>query len=237
MREAQVPAFRTKIESTRTESSGAFATSRVRCNASFTIVAVLVAAFASFAPTPGVAQHAAPQPSFDPRQTERLFDSSQAPQRPDRRRPPLIIPGVTRPQPAADTKPLFNLTAVSVKGAVAIPVDAIAADLSTLPWQARLRGGSRGDRGGDHRPVSRCRLLPQSGHRSASGHSGWPDSHRGDRGKHHRGEVERRGGRAVWRRFVARGGSGRTPRAPGDARASDALDQRPARCPRCRYHP
>jgi hemolysin activation/secretion protein len=127
MREAQAPAFRTKIGSTRIESPGAFATAHARCNASFTIVAVLVAAFASFAPTPGVAQHAAPQPSFDPRQTERLFDSSQTPQRSDRRRPPLIIAGATVPQPAADTKPLFNLTAVSVNGAVAIPADAVAA--------------------------------------------------------------------------------------------------------------
>lgn len=127
MREAQAPAFRTKIESTRVESSDAFATSRVRCNASFTIVAVFVAALASFAPTPGVAQHAAPQPGFDPRQTERHFDSSQTPQRPDRRPPPLIIPGAPLPQPAADTKLLFNLTAVSVRGAVAISAAAIAA--------------------------------------------------------------------------------------------------------------
>src|SRR5262249_28001918 len=127
MRVAQARAFRTKIQSARNESSGAFATARAWCNAPFTLVAILAAAFALLAPTPGVAQHTTPQPGFDPRQTERLFDRSQTPQRPNERRPPLVMPGATLPQPAADTKPLFNLTAVSVKGAAAIPADAIAA--------------------------------------------------------------------------------------------------------------
>ena len=122
MREAQARAFRTKVESTRTDRSRALATAHTWCNASFTIVAILSALLAS---TPGVAQHSPPQPAFDPRQTERLFDPSQAPQRPDSRRP-LIIPGASLPQPVADQKPLFNLTAVSVKGAVAISDTAIA---------------------------------------------------------------------------------------------------------------
>ena len=37
------------------------------------------------------------------------------------------MPDVSRPQPAAASEPLFNLTAVSVKGAVAISGAAIAA--------------------------------------------------------------------------------------------------------------
>lgn len=65
-----------------------------------------------------------PNRASNPRQTERVFDQTQ--QRPESRRP-LVIPGVSTLQPSADTRPQFKLTAVSVKGATAIPAAAIVA--------------------------------------------------------------------------------------------------------------
>ncbi len=123
MRIARVPAPRMGIESTRIDISVVVATMHsVLFNPLFTIVVIL---FAGLASTPGVAQHGASQPGFYPRQTERLFGPSQTQQRPELRRQ-LVTPGFSPPQPAADARPLFNLTAVSVTGATAVPGAAIA---------------------------------------------------------------------------------------------------------------
>lgn len=51
-------------------------------------------------------------PGFDPRQTERRFDESDQPAKPNPRMPTLA-----RPEVAADSKPLFVLRAVALTGA------------------------------------------------------------------------------------------------------------------------
>jgi hemolysin activation/secretion protein len=73
--------------------------------------------------SPTRAQQAS-QPGFDPRQTEKRFDTLQSgPAQPAR--PSLRMPLLSRPQVAADTKPLFVLRGVSLTGASAISRDAM----------------------------------------------------------------------------------------------------------------
>jgi hemolysin activation/secretion protein len=75
------------------------------------------------------------QPGFDPRQTEKYFDDRQSgSDRPVR--PPPRMPTLTRPDVAADNKPLFVLGAVSVRGAFALPRDALAA--SYRPYLGKM---------------------------------------------------------------------------------------------------
>lgn len=74
---------------------------------------------------PAHAQHAN-QPGYDPRQTERRFDSQQSSQGANGR-PRLPSPQFARPEGQGDTKPLFVLRHVSISGAVAIPQDRLAA--------------------------------------------------------------------------------------------------------------
>jgi len=66
----------------------------------------------------------AQQPGFDPRQTEKRFDELQSGQAPADRSA-LRMPRLSRPEVAADTKPLFQLHGVSLTGAQAIPRDQI----------------------------------------------------------------------------------------------------------------
>ena len=75
-------------------------------------------------PGPGAAQTTQPAP-LDPRQGERNFERFELEQR-RARKPPVPIPRVARPEVSADTKPLFQLKAVSVEGASAIADDVIA---------------------------------------------------------------------------------------------------------------
>ncbi len=65
------------------------------------------------------------QPGYDPRQTERRFDSQQSSQDANGR-PRLPLPQFARPEGQGDTKPLFVLRHVSISGAVAIPQERLA---------------------------------------------------------------------------------------------------------------
>ena len=56
----------------------------------------------------------AAQTPLDPRQGERNFERFELEQR-RARKPPVPIPRVARPEISADTKPLFELKAVSVE--------------------------------------------------------------------------------------------------------------------------
>ena len=74
---------------------------------------------------PAHAQHAN-QPGYDPRQTERRFDSQQSSQGANGR-PRLPLPQFARPEGQGDSRPLFVLRHVSITGAVAIPQERLAA--------------------------------------------------------------------------------------------------------------
>ena len=63
-------------------------------------------------PAPGTAQQAN-QPGFDPRQTEKRFDTEQM----QRARTAVPMPGVSQQTTTGDTKPLFDLRGVSLTGA------------------------------------------------------------------------------------------------------------------------
>jgi len=73
---------------------------------------------------PAKAQQAS-QPGFDPKQTERQFDTPQSGQSPAARSG-LRMPMVSRREATADTKPMFVLRGVSLSGAHTIPRDQIA---------------------------------------------------------------------------------------------------------------
>src|SRR4051812_27315943 len=64
-------------------------------------------------------------PGYDPRQTEKRFDTLQSDQATSAR-PRLPLPQFSRPQANADSTPLFVLHHVSVTGAEAIPRDRLA---------------------------------------------------------------------------------------------------------------
>jgi len=66
----------------------------------------------------------AQQSGYDPRQTEKRFDAPQSGQ-PASGRSALRMPLVSRPEVAADTKPMFVLRDVALTGAEAIPLDQI----------------------------------------------------------------------------------------------------------------
>jgi len=72
-----------------------------------------------------VSMPAKAQQGFDPRQTERQFDTPQSGQSPAARSG-VRMPRVSRQEGAADTKPMFVLRGVSLSGADAIPRDQIA---------------------------------------------------------------------------------------------------------------
>lgn len=75
---------------------------------------------------PGMAQQSTNQPRLDPGQIEKNFKQFQVEQQ-RTRKPAIKLPTVARPKtPPADTKPLFKLTTVAVKGASVIPGDMIA---------------------------------------------------------------------------------------------------------------
>ena len=71
---------------------------------------------------PAQAQQAS-QPGFDPRQTEKRFDTTAQPDQAPASRPRLPKLQFARPQGRADTRPMFVLRRVSVSGATAIPPD------------------------------------------------------------------------------------------------------------------
>src|SRR6476660_1140592 len=66
------------------------------------------------------------QPGYDPRQTERRFDSQQSSQGANGR-PRLPSPQFARPEGQGDSRPLFVLRHVSISGAIAIPQERLAA--------------------------------------------------------------------------------------------------------------
>ena len=68
----------------------------------------------------------ASQPGFDPRQTEKRFDEPQSGQTPSGRSAALRMPVASRPEVAADSKPLFGLRGVWLTGTHAIPHEKIA---------------------------------------------------------------------------------------------------------------
>ncbi|WP_315725955.1 MULTISPECIES: ShlB/FhaC/HecB family hemolysin secretion/activation protein [unclassified Bradyrhizobium] len=65
------------------------------------------------------------QPSFDPRQTERVFDEQSRPAQPAPPRP--RAPQFETQKSAGDRKPLFTLRGVMLTGASALPADQLAA--------------------------------------------------------------------------------------------------------------
>jgi len=71
------------------------------------------------------AQQAPRQPALDPTQTEKNIDAQEA-ERKRAKTSPVQIPKIARPEISTDTKPLFKLTGVSVKGGSVLPDDAIA---------------------------------------------------------------------------------------------------------------
>jgi hemolysin activation/secretion protein len=72
---------------------------------------------------PAVAQQVAPQPSFDPNQVERRFETEQS----RLARPGVDVPRLARPADTkANTKPLFVLRQVRVAGVTAIPAGQLA---------------------------------------------------------------------------------------------------------------
>src|SRR5262245_44231890 len=65
-------------------------------------------------------------PRYDPRQTEKSIDTLQSEQ--ERRKPPVRLPSAPGMSvPRADTRPMFNLRAVSIEGAHSVPAETIAA--------------------------------------------------------------------------------------------------------------
>jgi hemolysin activation/secretion protein len=63
-------------------------------------------------------------PPLDPRQVEKNFERFEVEQR--RRKTPVPIPRVARPETPADTKPIFELRSLSIEGASAISHEAIS---------------------------------------------------------------------------------------------------------------
>jgi hemolysin activation/secretion protein len=74
---------------------------------------------------PAIAQQAI-QPGFDPRQTEKRFDELESRQT-QPARSGLRMPQFARPSAAGDTRPQFELRAVIITGATALPSAALAA--------------------------------------------------------------------------------------------------------------
>jgi hemolysin activation/secretion protein len=72
---------------------------------------------------PTMAQQAV-QPGFDPKQTERRFDALESGQT-DPAQSRLRMPQFARPQAAGDTRPQFELRAVILAGATAMPREAL----------------------------------------------------------------------------------------------------------------
>jgi hemolysin activation/secretion protein len=66
----------------------------------------------------------ATQPGFDPKQTERRFDALESRQT-DPAQSRLRMPQFARPQAAGDTRPQFELRAVTLAGATAMPREAL----------------------------------------------------------------------------------------------------------------
>ena len=133
-----------------------------------------------------------------PRQPERRFEAAGI--RPGTAgRRGVAVPGVARPEAAADPTPLFVLRDVSLTGAHAIPPRSTRRRPGSPSRQEGLAGRPRRDRRGDQRPLPRRRLSSQPRHRAAAGHRGRLGPHPGDRRRHHRGRAERRGRRAVRR--------------------------------------
>jgi hemolysin activation/secretion protein len=116
------------------ENYGA-AVSRARagphCGRGKVVLASLALILSMIVSVPAKAQQAS-QPGFDPRQTEQRFDAQQSGLAPAAGSA-LPVPRLSRPEVAADTKPLFVLRGVSVTGATAIPRDQM-----TRAYQAYL---------------------------------------------------------------------------------------------------
>ena len=87
----------------------------------FASLMLMVSVIAS---VPAKAQQAS-QPAFDPRQTEKRFDSQQSEQA-QSARSGLQMPLMSRSETAPDSKPLFVLLKVSLTGAQAIPPDQLS---------------------------------------------------------------------------------------------------------------
>src|SRR3954469_6978039 len=66
------------------------------------------------------------QPGYDPRQTEKRFEDQQSGQG-STARPRLASPQFARPEGQGDSRPMFVLRHVSIRGAVAIPQERLAA--------------------------------------------------------------------------------------------------------------
>jgi hemolysin activation/secretion protein len=147
----------------------------LRSNATGWSLAWLALAFAA---VPAAAQQAASQPGFDPRQTEREFDTRRSEQS-RVARSAVRLPRIERAEQRADSRKLIDLRAVSVAGAHTLPRDEIARIyqpfLGKKVSQADLVAID-----GDQRAVSRGRISLEPGHRSAAGHCGRPSPHQGD---------------------------------------------------------
>src|SRR5512146_847318 len=79
----------------------------------------------TFAGIPQALAQQANQPGFDPRQTEKYFETQT--DQALRTRPPVRLPTLARPEIGADTRPQFVLRGVVLRGVHAIPTDHLAA--------------------------------------------------------------------------------------------------------------
>lgn len=87
-------------------------------------VTVLVAFVPTIAGTPQVLAQQANNPGFDPRQTEKYFETQSDQE--SGARPSVKLPTVGRPNVDGDTRPQFVLRGVAVSGAHAVPQDRLA---------------------------------------------------------------------------------------------------------------
>jgi len=98
---------------------------RLRKRATRTVFHACVLILSATVSSLASAEQATRQPTLDPTQTEKNIDAQEAERK--RAKPSSVqIPQVARPEIPTDTKPLFKLTGVSVRGASVLPDDAIA---------------------------------------------------------------------------------------------------------------
>lgn len=75
--------------------------------------------------SPGIAQQTTTQMRSDPNRTEKIFDAFQDEQK-RTKKTPIQVQRAERPEISTDTRPLFKLKKVSIKGARVIPGELIA---------------------------------------------------------------------------------------------------------------
>src|SRR5947209_20516824 len=80
--------------------------------------------FGMLLPHPTLAQQVS-QPGFDPKQTEKRFENLESGQT-QPARAGIKLPKLAQPQAGNDTRPQFELRAVTITGATAVPQEKLA---------------------------------------------------------------------------------------------------------------